>query len=153
MSHPERPVAGRSFHIVDLENLCGCGLPSVGEALSALEAYGAAAGRRPGDHGLIGLNRAAMAALAWHLPAGYRLVSGGTGANAAERALLASVEAAHLARCYDRVVIGSGDKAFCALAEALAKAGTAVTVVGRRSTIGRALAGLAGATVVLPRAA
>lgn len=126
-----RPVAGRSYHIVDLENLCGAGLPAAPAApaaTAALERY-VAAGMGACDFGVVAVNRSTLRRLAFVLPRALRWVAAGTGPDAADTALLGAVDARLLARRFERVVIGSGDGAFADLAATLKAAGVDVVVV------------------------
>lgn len=124
-----RPVPGRSYHIVDLENLCGAGLPTAPAATAALERYVAAAGMGGDDFGVVAVNRSTLRRLAFVLPRALRWVAAGTGPDAADTALLGAVDARLLARRFEHVVIGSGDGAFAPLAATLKAAGVDVVVV------------------------
>jgi hypothetical protein len=126
MAHHTHP-AGRTLHVLDIENLVGgsaVGPTAVGPALSA---YRATAAVRAGDHVIIGSGPAlaVAAGLAWP---GARLLLG-HGIDGADRALLDAVDVDFVAAHYDRVVIASGDHCFAQLARSLRAAGLDVTVV------------------------
>ena len=124
-SHP----AGRTLHVIDVENLVGgsaAGPAAVGPALAA---YRSTAPVGLDDHAVIGAGPtlAVAAGLAWP---GCQLRIG-RGIDGADRALLDAVEPAFAASHYDRVVIGSGDHAFVPLVAALRARGVPVVVVVR----------------------
>ena len=128
MAHRAHP-AGRTLHVIDIENLVGgsgAGPAAVGPALSA---YRSTVAVRDGDHAVIaaGPTLAIAAGLAWP---GAQLRFG-HGIDGADHALLDAVEPAFAAEHYDRVVIASGDHAFVPLVAALRSRGAAVVLVVR----------------------
>jgi hypothetical protein len=129
MAHRSTHPAGRTLHVIDIENLVGgsgAGPTAVGPALSA---YRSAVAVGVDDHAVIGSGPtlAIAAGLAWP---GAQLRFG-HGVDGADRALLAAVEPAFAADHYDRVVVASGDHAFVPLVAALRARGVAVLVVTR----------------------
>lgn len=125
----------RSFHIVDVENLCGSGQPRPATVRAMFERYGQAAGMQAEDHGVASVNRSVLPCVLYELVHQLRWIPAGTGCDAADRALLEAVDEALLARRYRRVVIGSGDHAFAPLAERLVSSGIQVTVVARKGAV------------------
>ena len=63
----------------------------------------------------------------------------GHGIDGADLALLDDIDPVFAASHYHRVVIGSGDHAFCALVSAVRPPGTAVLVVARPDAVSRDL--------------
>jgi hypothetical protein len=124
-SHP----AGRTLHVIDVENLVGgsrAGAAAVGPALAA---YRATVHVATDDHVVLGSGPtlAVAAGLAW--PGAQLRV--GHGVDGADRALLASVEPGFVAAHYDRVVVASGDHAFAGLIAALRARRVAVVTIAR----------------------
>lgn len=144
--------ARRTLHVVDVENLCRDGFPSRRAAIEVLASYRAASGLRPGDFGFASANRHLTSQLAYDLPEGIRWVPGGTGPDAADRALLDHTDPDFVARRYDRIVIGSGDHAFTALASDLVAAGREVVVVATNGSLSRSLRSAVTSVVLLPAA-
>jgi hypothetical protein len=142
----------RTLHLVDIENLCRDGFPDHDAAVSVLSSYTAAAELGSDDFGFASANRHLTKYLAYDLPDTLRWVPGGTGPDAAERALLEYADSSFVARRYDRVVIGSGDHAFADLANALVAAGREVVVVAVDGSLSRRLRSAASSVVLLPAA-
>lgn len=122
-----RWAAGRTLHLIDVENLVGGSQASAADVVEALDAYREAIAVRPADHVVIASGRRLLidAGLAWP---GARLVLG-SGTDGADLALLEACSPASVAAAYDRVVIGSGDGIFAARAVELRRAGVVVVVV------------------------
>ena len=122
-THP----AGRTLHVIDIENLAG---GSGGDAFDAVARYRASVRVAPGDHAVIGAGTRLLvdAAHAWP-GACVRL---GHGLDGADRVLLEDLaDVRFVSAHYDRVVIASGDHAFAPVVAALRATGVAVIVVGR----------------------
>ena len=140
--HRRTHPAGRTLHVIDIENLVGgsgAGPTAVGPALSA---YRSTVAVGTDDHAVIaaGPTLAVAAGLAW---SGAQLRFG-HGIDGADDALLDAVDPAFTAAHYDRVVIASGDHAFLPLVAALRAAGVAVLLVVRdERSLSRDLARLA----------
>lgn len=121
---------GRTLHLIDIENVAGGSRASTAAVAEAVADYRCALAVRAGDHVVIASGRGLLiaAGLAWP---GARLLLA-SGLDGADLALL---EAARPLRAvvdsYDRVVIGSGDGIFAALAADLRRAGLVVVVVSR----------------------
>jgi hypothetical protein len=142
-----RRPAGRTLHLLDVENLAG-GTWSGPEAVApALDAYRRSVGVAEADHVVIGSGPtlAVAAKLAW--PGSQVVV--GRGVDGADRALLRTVDPAFVAARFDRVVIGSGDHAFAGVVSALRARGVAVCVVAAGPSLSRDLRRL---TLCLPLA-
>ena len=141
MAHRSHP-AGRTLHVIDIENLVGGSGAGASAVAPVLSAYRSAAAVRDGDHALIaaGPTLAVAAGLAWP---GAQLRFG-HGIDGADDALLAAVEPAFAADHYDRVVIASGDHAFLPLVAALRARAVAVLLIVRDElSLSRDLARLA----------
>jgi hypothetical protein len=128
MAHRAHP-AGRTLHVIDIENLVGgsgAGATAVAPVLSAYRSTVAVGGD---DHTIIaaGPTLAVAAGLAWP---GAQLRFG-HGIDGADRALLDAVEPVFAASHYDRIVVASGDHAFAPLVAALQARGVTVLVVTR----------------------
>lgn len=142
---PERRViraahvpAGRTLHLLDLENLMGG--PCQGHvALShAVASYRDTASVQANDHVVIAVNPALalQAGDAW--PKARLLL--GLGPHGSDEALLRSVsDREWTAARYDRVIIGSGDHIFADLALSFRELGIAVGVVAPRDRLSRQL--------------
>ena len=101
------------------------------------------------DHVVIGVNPALVprAKAAW---ASAKVVSRG-GANGADIALIEAVrDVQFIASRYDRIIVGSGDGAFEAVARAYKACGLAVGVVCRRRSLSYCLSGSASFVRLLP---
>lgn len=122
-SHP----AGRTLHVIDVENLVGGSAAGAAAVAPTVAAYRATAAVRPDDHAVIaaGPTLAIAAGMAWP---GAQLRFG-HGLDGADRALLDACDPAFVAEHYDRVVIASGDHCFGPLVAALRARGVAVLVV------------------------
>lgn len=122
----------RSLHLIDIENLAGADHASLAAVVDASVSYRRSAEIGPMDQIIIGTNMnpeyRLNVGLAWP---GARVVSG-HGPNGADQALLAAVDSDWVVeRGFARVVIGSGDGCFAALATILKRAGVIVQVIGR----------------------
>lgn len=138
----------RTLHLVDIENLIG-GAVHRDDCARAMEAYRQVAAWAQRDHAIVGAGPTTAEVAFFVVPAGIQRVLG-RGLDGADRALLAAVDAAFVARRYDRVVIGSGDGRFANLATELRLRGAEVWVVAKsRLGISRRLASVAHVVRVL----
>lgn len=129
--------AGRTLHLVDLENLAGGSCVDWSEVTSVLARYEQVVRVRPGDHRIVACaRRLAFPAKDWWKGA---LVKAAHGIDGADRALLAEAAPAFVRRRYDRVVVASGDHGFAPLVVELDAAGVDVCVVSRRDALARQL--------------
>lgn len=138
---------GRTLHLVDIENLAATSRLDVATAARTVAAYRRRIAVRSGDHVVVAadVHNAVPAGLAWP---GARLRAG-VGPDGADAALLdAAADVPWVADHYSRVVIGSGDHAFAALATQLRARGVAVVVVAHRAGLSRWLR--RAACLVLP---
>lgn len=121
--------ARRTLHLVDIENLLQRNPSEAveGHWEAATSAYVAAADLGADDHVVVGCHPA-FAFLARRFFPACRLLTR-TRADGAELAILAAVDVDDVARRYHRVVIGSGDHLFAALAAALRTRGVNVQVI------------------------
>jgi hypothetical protein len=141
--------AGRSLHLVDVENLMGG--PELGDTVlrDSLAGYRASAPVFDGDHVIIGANpQLGLAAkTAWP---GARLVVRG-GPDGADIPLLEAVrDVAFIAARYDQIVVGSGDGAFEVVVREFRSRGLAVGVVSLRRGLSYALGTLASFVRLMP---
>lgn len=126
--------AGRTLHLIDIENLVGGTVASCRPVGDALASYRELAGVRRGDHIVIGAGQALLshAGLA---PGGARVVLG-RGLDGADLALLSELRnVAWVTTRFDRVVVGSGDGIFADAAAAIRAQGIAVGVVAMSNRI------------------
>lgn len=153
---PERRVpraafvpAGRSLHLVDVENLMAG--PELGDTVlrEALVGYRTSAPVSDGDHVIIGANpQLGLAAkTAWP---GARLVVRG-GPDGADIALLEAVrDVDFIAARYDQIVVGSGDGVFEVVVREFRSRGLAVGVVSLRRGLSYALGTSASFVRLMP---
>ena len=143
----------RTLHLVDIENLAGAALPSRDQVTEVQGLYVARLGFGADDQVVMAASHLAFlnAALGWP-SARYRVRSG---PNGADLELLDILQHEDVAARFTHVVIGSGDGLFSQAAANLAARDVRVTVVSRRDSLSRALAGVAGDVRYLdtPRAA
>lgn len=131
--------AGRTLHLVDLENLMGGPFQPRSILRRVSDLYRTSAPVRNADHVIVAVNPALVveAALAW---SGARLLMAG-GPDGADLALLEEVQNVEwVASRYDRVVIGSGDGIFAPVADAIRTCGIAVGVVAQEGRMSMHLA-------------
>jgi hypothetical protein len=126
--HQNHP-AGRTLHLIDVENLVGgvaAGVEAVG---TALDAYRATVAVGPEDHVVLGSGTelAFASKAAWP----GALLRIGEGMDGADRALLSVLDPAFIASHYHRLVVASGDHAFAPMVAAVRAHRTAVMVVVR----------------------
>jgi hypothetical protein len=143
----------RTLHLVDIENLAGAALPSRDQVTEVQGLYVARLTFGADDQVVMATSHLAFmnAALGWP-SARYRVRSG---PNGADLELLDVLQHEDVAARFTHVVIGSGDGLFSQAAANLAARDVRVTVVSRRDSLSRALAGVAGDVRYLdvPRAA
>ena len=142
-----RRFPARRLHLVDIENLAGDSLPSLGQVREAQGfyadrlAFGAMDQVEVASSHLTLLN----AALGWP-HAHYRVRSGPDGA---DLALLDVLRHENVATRFTHVVIGSGDGMFGRAAEGLGAGGVRVTVVSLQRSLSASLARAARHVVYL----
>ncbi len=143
-SEHRQPTAGRNrfperrLHLVDIENLAGAPVPSLGQIR---EVQGLYAQRLPfgaADQVVVASSHLTLlnAALGWP-HARYRTRSGPDGA---DLELLDVLFGENVAARFTHVAIGSGDGAFASAAAGLAAAGVWVTAVSQRCRLSARLA-------------
>ena len=126
--------AGRTLHLVDIENLMGGPFAGEHALQSASAEYRRVAAVRPSDIVTVACNPALAfdAGDAW--PEAELRV--GPGPDGADRALLSRIsDDRWVARRFDRVVIGSGDGIFANATGALKQWGVAVGVVSLKTSL------------------
>lgn len=147
-----RPPGGaspRSVHLVDIENLAGGPARIDTWFAPALRQYRAAAAIRSTDHVVVAADRAVWVRTAWEVDPGWDYRPG-TGADGADRVLLAAVEPAWVAKRFERLVVGSGDHGFAPLVADVVRRGVAVDVVARPAQLAGALRRTGARLVALP---
>jgi hypothetical protein len=129
----------RTLHLVDIENLAGAALPSRAQVIEVQGLYVARLAFGADDQVVMATSHLAFmnAALGWP-SARYRVRSG---PNGADLELLDVLQHEDIAARFTHVVIGSGDGMFSQAAANLAARDVWVTVVSRRDSLSRALAG------------
>jgi len=152
---PQRPRArcrfpARRLHLVDIENLAGESLPSLGQVRRAQGLYAGCLALGAMDQVEVGSSHLTLlnAALGWPY-AHYRVRSGPDGA---DLALLEVLRHENVARRFTHVAIGSGDHLFTEAVADLADQGVSVTVVSLRRCLSPQLARAARQVIFLDTA-
>lgn len=137
----------RALHVVDIENLAGTAVPTLGQVIEVQGRYGARLGFGADDLVVMAASHLGLlnAALGWP-HARYRVRSGPDGA---DLELLDVLLHEDVAARFTHVVIGSGDGVFVQAAANLSERGVWVTVVSRRGSLASSLARAAGDVVYL----
>lgn len=127
--HRRHCPAGRTLHLIDIENLCGGTAEGEITVAAAVDRYRRTIRIAEDDHVIVGSGPTFVVAskLAW--PSAQVVL--GRGVDGADLALLGATDPSFVADHYDRVVIASGDHAFADLVIDLRGRGTAVLVVTR----------------------
>jgi len=126
--HTQHP-AGRTLHLIDVENLVG-GVAAGRDAVApALDAYRRTVQIGPDDHVVLGSGTelAFASKAAWP----GALLRIGKGIDGADRALLSVLSPDFIASHYHRLIVGSGDHAFAPMVATLRARRMAVMVVVR----------------------
>ena len=133
----------RSLHLIDLENLCGSGLPPKSLIARVWRTYRYGVTTSPDDQYIVGSSHG-FASLAWFIlpDQGIQRVVR-SGKDGGELAILAEVDIAHAASRFDRIVIASGDGMFTEAAATARKHGLHVHQVSGLGKCSRALAATA----------
>jgi len=148
----EHAPAGRTLHLLDIENLMGGPRRGRVAPAAAVAAYREVAGMRPFDHVVVAVNPALAVDAGMSCP-GARLISAG-GRDGADLALLSQVaDARRTAALYDRVVIGSGDGIFADALYQLRCCGISVGVVSLQRCLALSLARAASFVRYVPEPA
>ena len=128
----------RTLHLVDIENLAGCAIPSLDEVVDVQDRYARRLALGVDDHVVMASNHLAFvnAAVGWP-HARYKVRSGPDGA---DRELLDVIEYENVAGRFTHVVIGSGDGGFGNAVQGLSQRGVWVTVVSRWDSLSPSLA-------------
>jgi len=126
--------AGRTLHLIDVENLAGGPDVSTEVAHAALDDYRRSAAMGPVDLVRVACNPWLFRKLAFDLPSGWS-TGFGHGPDGADRVLLDGLHPKGVCRRFDRLVIGSGDHAFAELAAGVRALGGDVWVISRRRSL------------------
>jgi hypothetical protein len=113
---------------VDLDNLVG-GTGHAGRVRGSIGRYLQAADVASGDHLVVAAGTKLARTAAFEMPRGTRFLVG-SGLDGADRRLLGAVPPDHVARRYDRLVLGSGDGCFVDFVTRTRRLGAPVTVIG-----------------------
>ncbi len=133
----------RSLHLIDLENLCGSGLPPTSFIEKVWRTYRYGVLTSPEDHYVVGSSHI-FASRAWFvLPAQGIQRRARSGKDGGELAILADVDLDHAASRFDRLVIASGDGMFTEAAKAAREHGLHIHQVSGLGSCSRALAATA----------
>jgi hypothetical protein len=123
-------LAGRSLHLIDLENLAGDPRVATDRALQVFHEYLSAARWQPGDHVVVASNPGLVARVMYDLPVPAN-VHATPGRDGADLMLLACAPPELVVKRYGRLVVGSGDGIFADRAHAARAGGVDVHVVAR----------------------
>jgi hypothetical protein len=136
-ARPRHLPAGRTLHLVDLENLAGGSAADRATVDDAFVRYERVVRFGEGDHRIVACGRR----LAYAAKDRWRgaLVKAAHGIDGADRVLLAEASPDFVRRRYDRVVVASGDHGFVPLVVALDRFGVEVCVVSRHDALARRL--------------
>jgi hypothetical protein len=130
--------AGRSVHLIDIENLMGGPHHPLTILHEAMGTYVEVAGVRVGDHVIVGANHRLGAEIKFAYPSVRLVVRGG--ADGADLALCeALADERWIAERFDRIVIGSGDGIFVDAVARFRNLGLPVGVVAAECRTSRAL--------------
>lgn len=137
----------RALHVVDIENLAGAAVPTLGLVAQVQDRYLARLAFGADDQVVLAASHLGLlnAGLGWP-HARYRVRSGKHGA---DLELVDVLEHENVAARFGHVVIGSGDGLFGKAAASLADCGVHITVVSRRGSLARGLAQVAGDVIFL----
>lgn len=125
----------RTLHLIDLENLCRITPWSVDRAWRL---YTASVGVYNDDGVVVAVDVSRAFTAADSLPSSIRLLTG-RGRDGADRALLSVVDIAWAKRCFERVVVASGDHVFAPTVRACQAAGLPVELVTGCGGVARVL--------------
>jgi hypothetical protein len=137
-SHRTSQPVHRTLHVVDLENLVGDPRATGAVVGDTFRAYLDAAGWQPGDHVIVASNPCLVREFAFHVDVPCN-VHACRGTDGADMMLLSLAAPDFVARRYTRLVIGSGDGAFAALACSAQLRGLDVLIVSRPEACSRRL--------------
>jgi hypothetical protein len=142
-----RRFPDRTLHVVDIENLAGAPIPSLGQVSDVQDRYVARLRFGADDQVVMAASHLGLLNVALGWPhARYRVRSGPDGA---DLELLDVLLHEDVAGRFKHVVIGSGDGVFGQAAEILSARGVLVTVVSRRESLSPWLARAAADVVYL----
>jgi hypothetical protein len=128
----------RALHVVDIENLAGTAVPSLGQVIEVQGRYLARLEFGSDDLVVMAASHLGLLNVALGWPhARYRVRSGRHGA---DMELLDTLLHEDVAARFTHVVIGSGDGAFGPAADNLSARGVWVTVVSRKDSLSASLA-------------
>ncbi len=134
-------VAGRTLHLVDLENLIGDPWAKGPGVCEALKQHLDVAVWREGDLVYVASCPPVIAEVGFTPPVTCSLFAA-RGADGADLRLLAQAPPEWVVRRFERLVIGSGDGIFAARATAVRDLGVEVGVVSRPEALSRSLSQL-----------
>ncbi len=133
----------RSLHLIDLENLCGSGLPPTSHIEQVWRTYRYGVPTSSEDHYIVGTSHV-FAARAWFvLPAQGIQRRARSGEDGGELAILTHLDLYHAVSRFDRLVIASGDGMFTETAKAAREHGLHVHQVSGLGSCSRSLAATA----------
>ena len=141
--------AGRTLHLVDLENLAGGSAASSADIEIALDGYDQLAPFRTEDHRVVACGKGLVFPAKDRWPGA--LVRRAGGIDGADRLLLDAADPSDVADRFDRVVVGSGDHIFADLVLELDRRDVGVCVVSRPGALSARLRAAASVVWYLDR--
>lgn len=142
-----RRFPDRALHVLDIENLAGAAIPSLGQVTEVQGWYGTRLGLGADDLVVMAASHLGLLNMALGWPhARYRVRSGPDGA---DLELLDVLLHEDVATRFTHIVIGSGDGVFGQVAASLSARGIWVTVVSRKDSLAPGLARAARDVVYL----
>lgn len=121
--------AGRTLHLIDLENLAGGSRAPAADIEIALDGYERLAPFGSDDHRVVACGKGLVFPAKDRWPGA--LVRRARGIDGADRLLLGAADPVDVASRFDRVIVGSGDRIFTNLVLELDRRDVAVCVVSR----------------------
>ena len=121
----------RSVHLVDVENLARCPLPTWEQVVAVRRVYRKFVG--PADHVIVASNHRAFETVGWAWPDARHLL--GSGKDGADLALLEVLSAENIDCRFSTVCLASGDGIFAEPVARLGAADVSVTVISRLESL------------------
>lgn len=128
----------RTLHVIDLENMCPQGQVTPTTVQRVWRLYLSRVGVYNDDGVMVGVDGRGAFTVADVLPSGIRLLTG-RGRDGADRALLSHIDIGWAKRCFERVVVASGDHVFAPVVRDCQAAGVPVELVAGCGGVARVL--------------
>jgi len=133
-----RRAVPRTLHLIDLENLCPHGNVTARTVDRVWQLYTSRVGVYNDDGVVVAVDGSRALTASRALPSEIRLLTG-RGRNGADRVLLGVVDIAWTKRCFERVVVASGDHVFAPSIRECQAAGMPVELVAGCGGVARVL--------------